>query len=107
MTKPKPAAQSAPLIWQDDWNVYLEWPGYAQRFPITEGGRSKIFKFIPHVKSLAGYVSVQSNIVDKLVDTRKAKIARKTKAKRAIAQATDKQIQSGMEALRRLRMKQP
>jgi hypothetical protein len=95
-----------PVIWHDGINIYLEWSGYAQRFAFTEGGLGKALKSIPHIASTTGYVSGRSNIATKLLDTRKAKIARKTAAKRTVAQATDRQIQSAQEMLRRMKAKQ-
>lgn len=94
-----------PIIYHDNQSIYLEWAGYAQRFPFTEGGLNKALKMIPHIASTPGYVSGQSNIADKLLDTRKAKIARKTVDARARARITEGQRQSASEALRRLKIK--
>jgi hypothetical protein len=92
-----------PTVYHDGVNLYLEWSGHAQRFPFTEGGLAKALKFIPHIASSPGYVTGRSNIADKLIDTRKAKIARKTAEKREIAAITEGQRQSVSEMLRAIR----
>jgi hypothetical protein len=98
-------ALTPPIIYHDGRSIYLEWAGYAQRFPFTEGGLSKALAMIPHIASSPGYLSGSSNIADKLLDTRKAKIARKTVTQRATAKITDSQRQSAIGALRRLKIK--
>ena len=96
---------SPPIIYHDGINLYLEWSAYAQRFPFTEGGLAKALKFIPHIASTPGYVTGRSNIADKILTTRKAKIARKTTLRREIAQATEGMKQSAISAIRKMRMK--
>lgn len=94
-----------PIIYHDGRNIYLEWASHVQKLPFTEGGLSKALALIPHIASSPGYVSGGSNIADKLLDTRKAKIARKTVQQRAVAKITDNQRVSATNALRKLRMK--
>ena len=96
---------SPPIIWHDGTNIYLEWSEYAQRFPFTEGGLSKALKTIPHIASVTGYVTGRSNLADKLIDTRKARIARKTRTQRETANLTEGVRQSASMVLRNLRMK--
>jgi len=93
-----------PIIYHDGINLYLEWTGHAQRFPYTEGGLGKALKFIPHIASAPGYVTGRSNIAGKLLDTRSAKIARKTKAKREVSNVTEGQRSTVSDSLRRIKM---
>jgi|SRR5215469_9056365 len=94
-----------PTIYHDGVNLYLEWSGHAQRFPFTEGGLAKALKFIPHIASSPGYVTGRSNIASKLLDTRAAKVARKTAAAREALKTTEGQRTSASEALRGVRMR--
>lgn len=94
-----------PTIYHDTRNLYLEWPDHVQRFPFTEGGLSKALKLIPHIASTPGYLSGGANIADKLLDTRKAKIATKTAVKRDAVKATEGQRRSASEAIRRLKLR--
>jgi hypothetical protein len=96
---------SPPIIYHDGIDLYLEWSGYAQRFPFTEGGLAKALKFIPHIASSPGYVTGRSNIANKLITTRIAQISRKTATQRTIAQATEGMKQSAISAIRKMRMK--
>ncbi len=94
-----------PTIYHDGRNIYLEWSSHVQRLPFTEGGLSRALKLIPHIASTPGYVSGGSNIADKLLDTRKAKIATKTAAKRDAVKATEGQRRSAVDAIRRMKLR--
>jgi hypothetical protein len=96
----------APQIYHDQINIYLDWVSYVQKFPYTEAGLSKALKTIPHIASHPGYVTGRSNLADKLLDKRGAKIARNTKLKREIAKATEGQRRSASEAIRKMRIKE-
>ena len=95
----------APQIYHDGIHVYLDWGTYVQKFTYTEGGVSKALKTIPHIASHPGYVTGRSNIADRLLDTRSAKVAIKTKRKREIAKVTEGQRMSASEAIRRMKPK--
>lgn len=97
---------SPPIVYHDGQSIFLEWSGHAQRFPFTEGGLHKALKLIPHIASAPGYVTGRSNIATKLLDTRKARVAKATVAKRATAKATDAQKQLAMDIIRRFKVKQ-
>lgn len=94
-----------PVIYRDERNIYLEWGSYVQKFPFSEGGLSKALSTIPNVAMEPGYISGGSNIADKLLTTRKAKIARKTSQQRAVAKITDSQMSTIRNGLRKLRDK--
>lgn len=93
----------APTIYHDGVNLYLDWVTYVQKFPFTEGGLAKALKLLPHIASHPGYLTGRSNIADKLLDSRNAKIAKKTQAKREIAKITEGQRTSISETLKRIR----
>lgn len=95
----------APQIYHDSINIYLDWVSYVQKFPFSEAGLSKALKTIPHIASHPGYVTGRTNLADKLLDTRGAKIARKTALHREIAKATEGQRRSASEAIRRMKAK--
>lgn len=96
----------APSIYHDSIHIYLDWGEYVQKFPYSEAGLTKALKTIPHIASHPGYVTGRSNIADKLLDTRHAKIAAKTKAKREVAAIPEGQrshassILHGIKAMR-------
>ena len=94
-----------PKIYHDTRNIYLDWGEYAQRFEFSEAGLTKALKTIPNIASEPGYVTGRSNIADKLLDTRSAKIAVGTKRKREVAKITEGQRMSASSAIRRMKPK--
>lgn len=94
-----------PKIYHDTHNIYLDWGEYAQKFPYTEGGLTKALKTIPNIASEPGYVTGRSNVADKLLDTRSAKIAYKGKRKKDLQTVTEGQRMSASSAIRRMKPK--
>ena len=94
-----------PKIYHDTFNIYLDWGEYAQKFAFTENGLNKALKTIPNIAAEPGYVTGRSNIADRLLDTRSAKIAYKGKRKAALQAVTEGQRMSASSAIRRMKPK--
>jgi hypothetical protein len=105
MVKPMAKPFVPPTIYHDGIFIYLDWGNYVTKFDKTDGGLAKALASIPHIASHPGYVTGRSNIADRLLDKRAAKIAIKGQRKREIASATEGQRRSASEALRAMKQR--
>lgn len=100
---------TGPTIYHDGESLYLEFPGYALRFPFTEGGLGKALQAIPRIAGKPRQVPTRPGNISSgtiKINGKVARISKGTARKREILNFSSEQRNAASEIIRRLKVGQ-